>query len=139
MSLRSFSPDGPGTNTRASLSPLVLIADDDVDILNLVRVRLERSGFRVVATYSGDDALRLAREHEIDIAVLDVMMPGLTGIEVAQALRREQPSLPIVLLTARTAEADLRAGLAAGATAYMTKPFSPQELETRVTELLSRV
>jgi DNA-binding response OmpR family regulator len=121
-----------------SLAPLVLIADDEVDILNLVRVRLERSGFRVVATYSGDEALRLAREHKIDIAVLDVMMPGMTGLDVARALRPEQPSLPIILLTARTEEADVRAGFEAGATAYVTKPFSPQELEARVTELLRR-
>ncbi|MDX6402438.1 MAG: hypothetical protein QOF27_3044 [Gaiellaceae bacterium] len=122
----------------SSLAPLVLIADDEVDILNLVRVRLERSGFRVVATYSGDEALRLAREHKVDIAVLDVMMPGMTGLDVAKALRAEQPALPIILLTARTEEADVRAGFAAGATAYVTKPFSPQELESRVTELLRR-
>jgi len=139
MPLVSPPLDGPGADPNTGLAPLVLIADDDVDILNLVRVRLERSGFRVVATYSGDDALRLAGEHEIDVAVLDVMMPGLTGLEVAEALRRDQPALPIVLLTARTAEADLLAGLAAGATAYVTKPFSPQELEMRITELLGRV
>jgi DNA-binding response OmpR family regulator len=122
----------------SSLAPLVLIADDEMDILNLVRVRLERSGFRVVATYSGDEALRLAREHKVDIAVLDVMMPGMTGLDVAKALRAEQPGLPIILLTARTEEADVRAGFAAGANAYVTKPFSPQELESRVTELLRR-
>ena len=104
--------------------PLVLIADDDPDIRMLVRLRLERSGYTVVAANDGVEALQLAAECHPDLAILDVSMPGLSGVEVTRALRERQDKFPVILLTA-----------AAGADAYVTKPFSPQELETRVRAL----
>ena len=116
-------------------NPLVLIADDDPDIRMLVRLRLERSGYTVIAANDGLDALELAAGCEPDVAILDVSMPGLSGVEVTRTLRERQATFPIILLTAHAREADVTAGEEAGATAYITKPFSPQELETRVRAL----
>lgn len=120
--------------------PLVLVADDDRDILSLVAFRLERSGYRVVQATDGQEALDLAREHAPDLAVLDLMMPRLTGLEVTRALRDDERTreVPVILLTARVQESDVQAGFAAGATAYVKKPFSPQELRDRVDALLER-
>jgi DNA-binding response OmpR family regulator len=121
-------------------NPLVLIADDDPDIRMLVRLRLERSGYTVIAAHDGLEALQLAASCDPDLAILDVSMPGLSGVEVTRTLREQQATFPVILLTAHAREADLAAGEEAGATAYVTKPFSPQELESRVrglTESLS--
>lgn len=114
---------------------LVLIADDDPDIRMLVRLRLERSGYAVVAASNGLEALQLATESRPDLAILDVSMPGLSGIEVTRALRERQAMLPVILLTGRVQDADVTDGASAGADAYVTKPFSPQELESRVRAL----
>jgi DNA-binding response OmpR family regulator len=114
---------------------LVLIADDDPDIRMLVRLRLERSGYAVIAANDGLEALALAAECNPDLAILDVSMPGLSGVEVTQALRERQATLPVILLTAHVQDADVAAGANAGADAYVTKPFSPQELESRVRAL----
>jgi DNA-binding response OmpR family regulator len=112
--------------------PLVLVADDDADILSLVRLRLERSGYAVVSAQNGADALELARDRRPDLAILDVSMPGMTGLEVTKQLREEQIDVPVILLTARARETDVAEGADAGADMYVTKPFSPQELESRV-------
>jgi two-component system phosphate regulon response regulator PhoB len=122
-------------------TPLVVAADDDPDILNLVTLRLERAGYQVLTARDGEQALDLCAERSPDLILLDVSMPKLTGLDVARRLR-ELPataSTPIVLLTARASESDRAAGHEAGATAYLTKPFSPQELSTRVGELLGRL
>lgn len=121
-------------------TPLVLVADDDRDILSLVTFRLERSGYRVVQASDGAEALELALEEAPDLAVLDLMMPRLTGLEVTRALRDDERTreVPVILLTARVQEVDVQAGLAAGATDYVKKPFSPQELRDRVDALLER-
>jgi two-component system alkaline phosphatase synthesis response regulator PhoP len=111
---------------------LVLIADDDVDILTLVRVRLERSGYTVISARNGVEALQLARERHPDLAILDVAMPEMTGLEVTQRMREEKLDVPVILLTARARDVDVAAGADAGADVYVTKPFSPQELESRV-------
>lgn len=116
--------------------PLVLIADDDADILALVRVRLERSGFAVISAHNGTEALELAGSANPDIAIFDVSMPGLSGIDVTRRLREMDVRTPVILLTARAQEADVEAGAAAGADAYLTKPFSPQDLEARVRALI---
>jgi DNA-binding response OmpR family regulator len=113
----------------------VLIADDDPDIRMLVRLRLERSGYAVVAACNGLEALELAAESHPDLAILDVSMPGLSGIEVTRSLRERNATLPIILLTAHAQESDVTQGALAGADAYVTKPFSPQELESRVRAL----
>lgn len=119
--------------------PLVLVADDDADIRALVAFRLRKSGYDVLEAGNGSDALRLARERTPALAVLDWMMPGLTGIEVVEQLRADPATadVPVVLLTARVQEADMARGLEAGADAYLKKPFSPKELSERVAETLA--
>ena len=114
--------------------PVVLVADDDPDILALVRFRLERDGYEVLSAPDGETALDLALARTPDLAVLDVMMPRLDGYEVTRRLREHGPTtgIPIILLTARVQEPDLERGFEAGADDYVTKPFSPQALGERV-------
>ena len=121
-------------------APLVLVADDDPDILDLVRYRLERSGYAVATAADGSEAVRLAGELAPALAVLDVMMPGLTGFEVTRKLREDPRTarIPVILLTARAQEADVQEGFAAGADDYLRKPFSPRELSARVQAVLGR-
>jgi DNA-binding response OmpR family regulator len=121
-----------------SPSALILVADDDEDILTLVAVRLELAGYDLIKARSGDEALRMAREHSPDLAILDVMMPGLDGYEVTRELRRDEATstLPVILLTARAEESDMARGFAAGADDYVKKPFDAQDLRTRVRRLL---
>jgi DNA-binding response OmpR family regulator len=118
----------------------VLVADDDEDILQLVSFRLERAGYTVVTAADGPQALAAAREHRPDLAVLDVMMPGLNGYEVTRQLRADPATeaIPVILLTARVQEADVSRGFEAGADDYLRKPFSPQELRSRVQAILAR-
>jgi DNA-binding response OmpR family regulator len=120
--------------------PLVLAADDDPDILELVSFRLERSGYTVIQAHDGEEALRLALERKPDLAVLDVMMPKLDGFELTRRLRAEEATsrMPIILLTARAQDTDVQQGFDAGADDYIRKPFSPQELRTRVQAILGR-
>lgn len=120
-------------------SHTVLVADDDDDILRLVRFRLERDGLRVVTASDGAEALASACRIHPDLCVLDVMMPKLTGLEVLRALRADPATadLRIILLTARAQSNDIDSGFAAGANDYIAKPFSPQELRRRVAEQLA--
>ena len=120
------------------MTATILVADDDPDILGLVAIRLEREGYDVLTAASGTEALSLARAHVPAVAVLDVSMPGLTGLEVTRQLRADEATaaIPVILLTARVQEADIAAGLASGADAYLKKPFSPQDLRERVASLL---
>jgi len=117
---------------------LVLVADDDEDILQLLSFRLERAGYEIVQARSGDEALRLALELVPALAVLDVMMPGLNGYEVTRELRRNQATstTPVILLTAKAQATDVARGLAAGADDYVTKPFDARDLADRVDRLL---
>jgi DNA-binding response OmpR family regulator len=119
------------------MSDVVLVADDDDDILLLVTTRLKRDGFEIVQARNGVEAIARAREHRPRVAVLDVGMPGLDGIEVLAAIRAD-PELSgtrVLLLTAKAQESDVRRGFDAGADAYVKKPFSPLELGTRVRAL----
>ena len=120
--------------------PVVLAADDEEDILELVAFRLERSGYTVLQAHDGAQALELARSSQPDLAVLDVMMPKMDGFEVTRRLREDEATskMPIILLTARTQEADIQRGFDAGADDYIRKPFSPQELSARVQAILGR-
>jgi two-component system, OmpR family, phosphate regulon response regulator PhoB len=119
--------------------PVLLIADDDEDILMLVQLRLARSGFEVIVARDGQEALDLARERRPDLAVLDWMMPRLSGVEVLRAIRAgaDTAGIPVIMLTARASEADVQEGIAAGADDYVAKPFSPQELAGRVQSILA--
>jgi two-component system response regulator MtrA len=118
---------------------LILVADDDEDILGLVKAVLERSGHDVVTVTDGAEALTKVRLRKPDLAVLDITMPHVDGLEVLRRLRAdaETTSLPVVLLSAQAQEADIERGFATGATAYVKKPFSPRELAARVDELLA--
>jgi DNA-binding response OmpR family regulator len=118
--------------------PLILVADDDEDILLLVTTRLRRDGFNVVSASRGDEALAVAREHKPALAVLDIGMPGLDGLEVLEHIRADEAlrGMLVLLLTAKAQESDVRRGYDSGADAYIKKPFSPAELSTRVRALL---
>ena len=120
--------------------PLVLVADDDPDIRSLVALRLERSGYDVVAAGDGEQALATALERAPDLALIDVMMPKLDGYEVTERLRQQEATrhLPVILLTARVQESDIARGVEAGADDYVTKPFGRQELLARVEAHLRR-
>jgi len=118
--------------------PLILVADDDEDILLLVTTRLRRDGFNVVSASRGDEALAVAREHKPVLAVLDIGMPGLDGLEVLEHIRADDAlrGMLVLLLTAKAQESDVRRGYDSGADAYIKRPFSPAELSTRVRALL---
>ena len=117
----------------------VLIADDDAVVRDVVRRYLERDGLHVVVTDNGADALRVLGTQRIDVAILDVMMPGPSGLALCRNLRQAGDfSVPVILLTALGEEEDRIAGLEAGADDYVTKPFSPRELALRVRSVLRR-
>jgi DNA-binding response OmpR family regulator len=118
--------------------PVVVVADDEADILELVAIGLERTGYQVYRAGDGEQALALIHEHKPDVAILDVAMPKLNGFELTRRLRNDPATreIKVLLLTARVQEADVEAGFAAGAHDYVTKPFSPHELEDRVAALL---
>ncbi len=115
----------------------VLVVDDDPNIVNLVRLYLGHDGHKVLAAADGKEGLRLAREAHPDLIVLDILLPGMDGMEVCRALR-EESTVPIIMLTARVEEEDRLAGLDLGADDYVTKPFSPRELAARVRAVLRR-
>lgn len=118
--------------------PLLLIADDDEDILELLGFRLERAGYEVVRARNGDEVLRLGLELRPSLAILDVTMPGLDGYEVTRRLRSDArtSAMPIILLTARAQASDVARGMAAGADDYVRKPFDGRDLKERVERLL---
>src|SRR4030043_353609 len=116
----------------------VLVVDDDGKTVELVKLFLNRDGYRVLTAYDGTETLRLARESHPDLIVLDLMLPGLDGLEVCRRLR-EESDVPIIMLTARTTEDDRLAGLELGADDYITKPFSPRELAARGRAVLRRI
>jgi DNA-binding response OmpR family regulator len=117
-----------------------LVADDDRDVLNLVRFRLELDGLTVLVATDGAAALELARERRPDVCVLDVMMPKLGGLEVLRALRGDPATAGtrVILLTVRSADAEVGQGFERGADDYVIKPFSPRELRHRVRAQLER-
>ena len=116
----------------------VLVVDDDTKTVELVKLYLNRDGYRVLTAYDGVDALRLTRESHPDLIVLDLMLPGMDGLEFCRTLRDES-DVPIIMLTARTTDEDKLTGLGLGADDYVTKPFSPRELAARVRTVLRRL
>ncbi|MGA9347537.1 MAG: response regulator transcription factor [Anaerolineae bacterium] len=117
----------------------ILVVDDDKKTAELVKLYLEKDGYRVLAAYDGWQALELARQKRPDLLVLDLMLPGVDGLDVCRILRGEGNKVPIIMLTAKTTEADKLIGLDLGADDYVTKPFSPRELLARVRAVLRRV
>ncbi|MBW1723162.1 MAG: response regulator transcription factor [Deltaproteobacteria bacterium] len=118
----------------------LLVVDDEEDILELIRYNLSREGYRITCAASGEKALELAREHQPDLLILDLMLPGIDGLEVTVRLKRDPTTIhiPIIMLTAKGEESDIVAGLEIGADDYVTKPFSPRVLLARVRAVLRR-
>ena len=115
----------------------ILVVDDEEAIAEAVRARLENEGYRVLVAYDGPQALEAAGREHPDLVVLDLMLPGMDGLEVCAELQRDR-WVPVLMLTARTEEADKIAGFAVGADDYLTKPFSLRELAVRVRAILRR-
>jgi DNA-binding response OmpR family regulator len=119
----------------------VLVAEDDRDIADLIALYLRRAGWTPYVVANGTEALEYARAHAVDALVLDVMMPGMSGLEVCRALRadRATAAIPIIVVTARADDSDRILGLELGADDYLSKPFNPDELVARVRALTRRV
>jgi len=118
----------------------ILVIDDEKDLIELVRYNLEKEGFDVIAATDGQSGLEVVKKHRPDLVVLDLMMPGLDGLQVCQRLRSDPRSgrIPVIMLTAKATEADRVVGLELGADDYITKPFSPREVVARVKAVLRR-
>lgn len=116
----------------------ILMVDDDQKTVDLMRLYLEKDGYRVLSAYDGLQAISMAREKHPDLVILDLMLPKIDGLEVCRILRDES-RVPIIMLTAKTTENDKLTGLDLGADDYVTKPFSPRELLARVRAVLRRV
>ena len=116
----------------------ILVVDDEAPVLDLVTAYLEREGYHVVTASDGVAGLRAARAHRPDVILLDIMLPGLDGLEFLSEIRRES-NVYVILLTARSEETDKIVGLSVGADDYVTKPFSPRELVARVKAALRRL
>jgi two-component system phosphate regulon response regulator PhoB len=118
----------------------ILVVDDEEDILELVRFHLAREGYQLTLAATGEEALKKAKLETFDLVVLDLMLPGLDGLEVAKALKADARTkgVPIVMLTAKGEDADVVSGLEIGADDYITKPFSPRVLTARVKAVLRR-
>mgnify|MGYP000880644611 CR=1 FL=1 len=119
------------------MNELILVVDDEQKIVKIARDYLEQSGFKVIVASDGITALAMARHEKPDLIVLDLMLPGMDGLDVCRSLRRES-DVPVIMLTARSEEADRLIGLELGADDYIVKPFSPRELVARVRSLLRR-
>ena len=118
----------------------ILVIDDEKDLIDLVRYNLEKEGFDVIAASDGQSGLEVASRHAPDLVVLDLMMPGIDGLQICQRLRADPRTarMPVIMLTAKATEADRIVGLELGADDYITKPFSPREVVARVKAVLRR-
>lgn len=118
----------------------ILIVDDECDIVELVRFNLEREGYETLVAFSGEEALSKANKEMPDLMVLDLMLPGIDGLEVTRRIRGKQETMkiPIVMLTAKGEESDIVTGLELGANDYISKPFSPRELVARIRGIIRR-
>lgn len=118
----------------------ILVVDDDSDILELIRFNLEKEGYRIHFAYDGNDAWSILNDESIDLAVLDIGLPGFSGMDICRRMKKDErlKSIPVIFVTARTQESDILIGFQAGADDYVRKPFSPKELVARVSTLLKR-
>jgi two-component system phosphate regulon response regulator PhoB len=130
---RSFS----GTNMHKGT---ILIIDDEKDLIELVRYNLDKEGYDVISATNGQAGLEITQRHKLDLIVLDLMMPGMEGLEVCRRLRADSRTarIPVIMLTAKATEADRVVGLELGADDYITKPFAPREMVARVKAILRR-
>lgn len=119
--------------------PTVLVADDDEDVRALIEFTLEAAGYHVIMTGDGLSALSLAVQHRPQLILLDVVMPGMSGLDICYELRAKPPTtdIPVLMLSGRDAAGDIDLGMTLGANYYMTKPFRPQELVNRVQRMLA--
>jgi len=115
----------------------ILVVDDDHNLLDILRYNLEKDGYQCLSSTTGDRAIDLAYQENPDLIILDIMMPGISGLEVCRILRKST-DVPIIMLTAKVEEIDKIVGLELGADDYITKPFSMRELQARVKSLLRR-
>jgi DNA-binding response OmpR family regulator len=139
--MQAIPPSRPLAQPQWGLRPKkqkILVVDDDRMTVDLVKLYLERGGFAVLQAYDGREALEQARTATPDLVILDLMLPQVDGLDVCHMLR-EHSRVPIIMLTARTTEADKLVGLNLGADDYVTKPFSPHELVARVRAVLRRM
>ena len=118
----------------------ILVVDDESSIRELIKYNLEKEGFRIVESGDGQQAVQLAKNSKPDLVVLDLMLPGMDGLEICRTLKsqRETTAIPIIMVTAKNEEIDKIIGLELGADDYLTKPFSPRELVARVKAVLRR-
>jgi two-component system response regulator MtrA len=118
----------------------IVVADDDADIRDLVVFKLEQSGHQVLAFGDGASAVEACHQQVPELVLLDVMMPGMSGLDACRAMRADPTlaTVPVILLTARAQESDIEQGFLVGADDYVVKPFSPRELASRVTAVLQR-
>jgi DNA-binding response OmpR family regulator len=129
------------SETTMSRGKRVLVAEDELDIRGLIRYSLEFAGYEVLQASNGAEAVKQATEHQPDLILLDVRMPTMTGYEACEALKAQDATkdIPIVFLSARGQEAEIKQGLKLGAEEYILKPFAPDELYRRVTAILERL
>jgi two-component system phosphate regulon response regulator PhoB len=118
----------------------ILVVEDEEEIQELIAYNLNKEGFRTVAALSGEDALKKARSEKVDLVLLDLMLPGMDGLDVCRALKKGEKTeaIPVVMLTAKGEESDIVAGLELGADDYIVKPFSPKILVARIKTVLRR-
>jgi two-component system, OmpR family, alkaline phosphatase synthesis response regulator PhoP len=119
----------------------ILVVDDEKDLVDLISYNLQRNGFDILAAYNGNDAMEIAQREQPDLIILDLMLPGTDGTEVARRLKSDSRTaqIPIIMLTAKSEETDVVVGLTLGADDYVTKPFSVKILLARLNTVLRRV
>jgi len=122
------------------MEELILVVDDEEDIQELVSYTLSKIGFKVLGAATGEEAVRMSRDHSPDLIILDLMLPGIDGLDVCRILKADPQtgSIPVLMLTAKGEEADIITGLELGAHDYVTKPFSPKVLAARAKSILQR-
>ncbi|MGE7633986.1 response regulator transcription factor [Bacillus paramycoides] len=119
--------------------PTILVLEDEVPIRSFIVLNMKRAGFHVLEANTGEEALEILRQHTVQVALLDVMLPGIDGFQVCKAIRENNKKMGIIMLTARVQDEDKVQGLGIGADDYIAKPFSPVELTARVQSLLRRI
>ncbi len=119
----------------------ILVVEDEKDILDLIEMNLEREGYKVKCVENGEDCIKAAREKLPDLIILDLMLPGMDGLDVCRIIKNDSKTrhIPVIMLTAKGEESDVITGLEMGADDYMTKPFSPKVLIARVKAVLRKV